>query len=95
MDVFSPYEPLVFACILLSLPVFYVLGAFFTPLLSTPGRNIAARLAVGAVVCTFGVAVDKNNWPAVLQQMLEQHGISTPIFLNYVTAKVNRLHQPE
>jgi hypothetical protein len=54
---FSPYEPMIFAAVLLSLPVFYVLGAFFTPYLSTPWRNVTARTAMGALVFTYILAV--------------------------------------
>jgi hypothetical protein len=57
MQSFSPFEPTIFASIFLSLPIFYLLGSFFTPRLSTPWRNISARIAMGVFVFTTLMAV--------------------------------------
>jgi len=57
MLLFSPFHPIIFVAVLLSLPCFYLLGALFTPQLSTPWRNISARAAMGALVFTFLMAV--------------------------------------
>jgi hypothetical protein len=70
-DVFSPYDPLIVCLIPASLIVFYLLGAFFTPRLSSPWRNVASRAAMGALVFTFVMAV----WHAGLHTMLLPFGL--------------------
>lgn len=56
-DTFSPFHPLIFAVVLVGLLVFYLTGSFFTPRLCLPGRNIAARCTMGALVFTTFCAV--------------------------------------
>lgn len=54
---FSPFEPIIFASVLLSLLLFYLLGSFFSPRLSTPWRNISSKMAIGMLVFTAFMAV--------------------------------------
>jgi hypothetical protein len=53
----SPFNPIIFASVFLSLLLFYVLGSFFTPRLSTPWRNISSRMAMGMFVFVTIMAV--------------------------------------
>jgi len=66
VDIFSPYQPIIAASVFSSLFVFYLVGAFFTPRLSTPKRNIAVRMAIGSLVFTFGIAITHAGYKTML-----------------------------
>lgn len=47
---FSAFNFTIFCCVLLSFPLFYGLGIFFTPPFNHPWQNISARLIIGALI---------------------------------------------
>lgn len=56
-DPFSPYHPTIIASLLISFPVFYFAGIYFTPQTSDPWKCITTRLAMGMLFLVYLVAL--------------------------------------